>query len=75
MSGTEIVIPAIISGMVALFWLVLFVLHSVTTPALYWLPVADAAGLGFALYLDADMTGTLSDVDRLEGLKYEFHKI
>jgi len=60
---------------VAVGWCALFYRYKVSTPSVFWLPIVDLAGVGFALYLDSDLSGSLHDVEELEGLKYEFKRI
>ena len=44
-------------------------------PALWWLPGGCALSAGVAAYVDRDIASLLSDVEKLEGLKYDYKKV
>ena len=43
--------------------------------ALWWLPGGCALSFLVALYVDRDIASLLSDVEKLEGLKYDYKKV
>eukprot|EP01033_Poteriospumella_lacustris_P000102 gene102-gene273 len=54
-------------------WSHIFHKHSVTNPILFWLPIADLAGLLLAQYVDFDSLNLVESMDGLENYRYE-HK-
>lgn len=62
-----------IAVIVLLGWSHIFFKHGVTNPILFWLPIADLAGLLLAQHVDVDSLSLLQSVESLEGLKYD-HK-
>lgn len=57
----------------SIFWVVVFALHEVTVPQLYWLPLINPGSILLALYIDRDAEYLRKDVDRLENSRYQ-HK-
>lgn len=73
---TEIKVAGILLAVtVSLIWVVVFAMHSVTVPQLYWLPLANPAGILLALYVDRDAEYLLRDIEILEGMKYNHKNI
>ena len=70
--GVKIVV-VVIAALSCALWLAVFARHGVTVLEQYWLPLANPAGVLFALYVERDAEYLRRDVERLEGLKYN-HK-
>jgi hypothetical protein len=58
---------------VLLSWLHVFHKHSITNPIMFWLPLADLAGLLLAQYVDFDSFNLVQSMENLENFRYE-HK-
>jgi hypothetical protein len=50
-------------------------LHAQAPVVLWWLPFGALASLGITVYVDRDVKALLSDVDVLDGLKYQHKSI
>lgn len=53
-------------------WGHVFYKHKVSNPVLFWLPMADLAGLLLAQYVDFDSNGLILNVEGLEKYKYNY---
>jgi hypothetical protein len=60
---------------VTVFWVIVFIRHSVTNYTLYWLPAVDLLGCAVTWYLDNDIMSSFREVEKLANLKYDFKKI
>jgi hypothetical protein len=64
-----------VSLMILFAWFYVYYKHSITNPILYWLPIADYAGILLAQYVDFDSLSLVNEVDNLESYRYEVKSV
>jgi hypothetical protein len=71
----RLLLAYLLAGISSVFWIVIFIRHSVTNILLMWIPLGAPVCVLLVLFVNNDFNTVLADVNGLAAAKYDFKKL